>query len=1063
MFLVELKEYVRQTIKSAILSVVDIGRMLKREFTSGREIILTSYAKLREFNRKLGWCAVRIVTGVKRFNELVSPEKIVLPGKFIFFVSMFLFSFLIIALETIQFHVLLIVTNYLKATFIISIAMLGIAIGSLIGFYLSRFNIRLILFFSSVFLFFSIVLAYYNIINIGSLKYPYFLILPFIFATINISSIFTHGNSNTMYFINLFASALGVLFPIFFLPVFKSESSMMILMLVPLVYICIQSFGIANIPAKLIIAILSLVCIVAFIDMIKNNINTPDIVTGDIFEKKIMAELDPDPDAESFTKNVPLEFFSRVYELNRETDRYKFCGDTYDSNRVRYFLQLLGCMKRWGIGKMPFLENEKTIIENYESIERTVFEYEIIPLLKIKHNTYFRRNYDLLFLNRVYKKDDNGNYLMVGDDYDKKRASYLFTQLGHRQTIDLNFDVRYHESLRYDRKIYAGSDRILLSEDSILGRLEYTGHMTGGMEGKDFWKDIFCMFVNGVVLDTAGSGKGTYRDPRVPWMPIENPKMFILGLSADGIAKSNNRIKGAEVSGIEIIPAVVRTMSENGPFAYIAEFPYENTKVYEGEGRSFLENANTLFDAIYLMNIHMEHGPVSTLSPEYIHTVEGIEVLLKNITGQGYVVFEEIIDNPRSEAALYKMMNTIKAAMRNIGIETPSKHFFIFKWDFSKHGDDFRTIIIKRTPFNDADKNVLDKYLVALQTIEPFIAYNVDMVYDPYGKRFDNEVEKYVLNDLDYNEYLPAHLRSDVFTQKIIHKLADPGLIRSIYRMYSFNKRTGMFETNPDRLNEEDTIKLKKALDIAGFPYEYDLTPATDNKPFPFNVYIKKTEVMEILNIVFVLSLFIVVPVLLLMLNKAGQYKMNLTLPNLFVAFTGFGYMLVEIVLMQVFQRFIGRPTISLIVTLGGLLLFSGLGSFISRYIQHKVLILLTALIPIILFIMSKSLNSIFLFFIDHTFDQKIWISVLLLFPVTFLMGIPFPNAVEKVKKFTSDEYGTLMFGISGGFSTIGATSAILINVTHGYSTSFAAGILCYLAGFIFFTLIMLKSDKAIV
>jgi len=54
--------------------------------------------------------------------------------------SMFLFSFAVMALETLFMHQLLIITNYLKATFVISLAMLGIAFGSFVSFYLARFK-----------------------------------------------------------------------------------------------------------------------------------------------------------------------------------------------------------------------------------------------------------------------------------------------------------------------------------------------------------------------------------------------------------------------------------------------------------------------------------------------------------------------------------------------------------------------------------------------------------------------------------------------------------------------------------------------------------------------------------------------------------------------------------------------------------------------------------------------------------------------------------------------------------------------------------------------------------
>lgn len=1058
----------------------EIGNGINNVFKKIGEVLKPLADKLSVFGKKLKKIFGIGLKGVKNGNNFISPKKFLLPKPVLYFISMFMFSFLVIALETIQFHVLLIVTNYLKSTMIISIAMLGIAIGSLLAYYLNKFKVQAVMFVSSILLFFSIILAYYNIINIGALKYPYFLVLPFVFASINISTIFAHGDSTKIYFTNLVASALGVIFPIIFLPTFKSESSMMILMLVPLIFIFIQSFSIANLPLKAGIAITSFIAIISFSGFIAENVSTPDVINGDIYENKIIAEMDEDTEILSmggYRKNIPLEFFNRIYKLDKENGVYKFAGDQYDQDRVTYFLQLFGFYKRWIIAKIPILEKQ-TIIKDVTSLDKQFYELELVPLLRRKHNTRFFRNYDMLFLNRVYEKRDDGNYHMIGDDDDKKRARYLLTQLGHMQTIDLYFDVRYHDTLRDDMKIFTSADRLLLSEDSTLGRLEYTGSLVGGLNPDDIKKayDVFYMYINGVALDTVVPYDGTATDPRVPWLSMPNPNVFIVGLSADGIVKSCKRLServgksDVTVSGIEINPSILRTMKTGDPFALAAVNPYENVNVYSGEGRSWLENTKEQFDSIYLMNIHMEHGPVSTLAPEYFHTVEGTELLLSKLTDDGYVVYEEIIQNIRGEAALFKMINTIKAAMKNMGIKDPSEHIYIFEWGFSRGSDVFRTIMIKRTPFSDGtemkkegwkykERHTLDRFMNAI--IKSNTCYNEKILFDPYGTRYSTELEKYILNDISEYKDIPNRISVGDMNDDILSRLSDPQDVKVIYDTFNYNDRYLRFEINFSRLSDDQKYKLFKVLDKAGYPYEFDITPTVDNSPFPYNVHKVKTEVNDMLYTIILLSLILIIPVLLLMLNKAGQYKMNLTVPNLFVAATGFGYMLVEIVLMQVFQRFIGLPTISLIVTLGGLLLFSGIGSFVSRFLKKRTIIFLTALIPLILFIMLKTLDSTFLYFAENSFGSKIFISILLIFPVTFLMGIPFPNAVEKVKKFTSNEYATLMFGVSGAFSTLGATSAILINVTYGYSMSFAVGIGCYLVGLVFFMMIMMKKEKA--
>ena len=151
--------------------------------------------------------------------------------------AMFIFSLAVIACEVVFLHMLFITTSYLKATFIIAIAMLGIAAGSFIGFYLIKFNNFFVMLFSSILFLVSIVLSYYNIITIGFLKYPFFLILPFIFGSIIISTIFSKEHSNTSYFVNLIGSALGSVIPIFLVRQWKSEGALILIMVVPLIFL----------------------------------------------------------------------------------------------------------------------------------------------------------------------------------------------------------------------------------------------------------------------------------------------------------------------------------------------------------------------------------------------------------------------------------------------------------------------------------------------------------------------------------------------------------------------------------------------------------------------------------------------------------------------------------------------------------------------------------------------------------------------------------------------------------------------------------------------------------
>lgn len=860
---------------------------------------------------------------------------------------MFLFSFTIIALETIFFHMLLIVTNYLKATFVISIAMLGIAIGSFLGFYLLRFDVRNIFLISSLSFFFSIILSYYNITNIGYLRYPYYLILPFVFGAIIISMIFSKFNSNILYFTNLIGSALGVVFPILFIYLFKSENTLIILLAVPVLFLFILSFQYKNKILVLILNSISLLVIMCILIFLINNI-------------------------------------SLIHKINAFS-----------------------------------------------------FEHEIIPKLK--------DDYDRNFINRVYFKNYQKNYYeLYGDKYDKKRAKYLLCSIGYKKFYDLNFDVIKHDSFNELYKIYNKKLRVILSEDSMLGRVELIGD-----------DDYMMLAIDGVVLDGIDSLNGTYLDPRVPH--LDDAKIFIIGLSADGIVKSAKKLKNSKTTGIEINPIIRRIMQEDGQFSKFAYYPYKNVAVYEGEGRSYLESTEDIFDMITLMNIHMEHGPISTLSPEYFHTVEGIRLLLNKISDRGYVVFEEILLNPRSEFAFLKLINTIKKAMNDLGIDDPEKNMHVFKWDFAPNGGAFRTMTIKRKAFTIEEEEKMNVYFEKIK--ESVYNYNAVLLYSPYRKT-KSDLEKFIISKTPkYNDiYIPGNIISYTFVNDILKNIKDHDDLGFFIGNYYFNKNFNRYSLK--ELDKEEEARMISILDKSNYPYEIDLSPATDNKPFPFNIFKNKKEIKEILNIILIATSILLFLILLLIFSKYKEHRLTIFKQISFFSIIGFGYMLVEIVLMQKYQRFIGSPTFALIVILGGLLLFSGLGSFVSRKFSKKTLIMAISLIPIILLLKLLFLDELFVIFGKVGFRNKLIVSAALLFPLTFLMGMPFPNMLEYIKNKISGEYGTLMYGISGTFSTIAATASILISVTFGFTVSFITGIICYLIGILLFILINVPNSN---
>lgn len=974
-----------------------------------------------------------------RTNLLLGRYTITIPAPVIYFTAMFVFSAMLIAIETVDFHMLLIVTDYLSATFIITIAMLGIAFGSFIAFYIKTIPLPVIMIICSAGTYFGIIFSYYNIINIGFIRYPYLLIIPFIFCAIAVSSIFAKGNSTRIYFTNLIASAAGTIIPIATVGLFKSENSMILFMIAPCIFCIILSLCFKNNIAKVLTAVISLCMTLITLNLFFSNTSIPDKINAEIFEQKVLPGLGKGTDT-NFDKNHPVEFFSSVFVKDSAANLYRFKGDRYDRKRAEYFLDRAGFRNRFIIDKF-FREKDEPAMDDISAIPASYYEKKIIPVFHRQFQHHFSKNEDRMFLDRVYLKDEkNKCYVLSGDDYDRSRARNLLTSLGHVKTYDINFDIRANKTLKEKYKWFGNDSRILLSEDSMLGRVEYLN--------EEYSTE---MIQNGSALDVMTDSSGPYWDTRMPHM--DNPKIFIVGLSADGVCKSATALENAKVSGVEINPVIMKTMTDNGQFAKRSHYPYKGIDVYYGEGRSYLEHTTEKYDIITLMNIHMEYGPVSTFSPEFFHTVEGVQLLLSRLTQRGYATFEEIVRNDRSDLFIYKFMNTAKEAMRRSGIKNPEMYMHVFSWDFYPGQSLFRTITLKNTPFTQDEINEYNaKYLDTLRTKSYWFDINVE--YSPFMKT-GRPLETFVLNPAEgAPDWVPNNIYPAIFSKMLSGEktsASDREFLRKTYKP----DWEGNYYTRISKLTPESKIRIRAIYKKAGYPDKPDFSPATDDKPFPYDVFNIKNELWDIFNTTFKLCLILLIPLAALLCFRFKKYGKPLIEQILFCGFTGFGFMLAEIVLMQKFQRFIGSPMYSMIIILGGLLFFSGIGSFVSNYMSRKVKIIAVSMIPVLLLFNVFFLDEIFSALAASGFNTKLILSLVMIIPVALLIGIPFPNALEVIKKKTSPGYAILLFGLSGAASTLASASSLLFTVNYGFDATFIIGSICYTAGTLLFIRIM--------
>jgi len=199
-----------------------------------------------------------------------------------------------------------------------------------------------------------------------------------------------------------------------------------------------------------------------------------------------------------------------------------------------------------------------------------------------------------------------------------------------------------------------------------------------------------------------------------------------------------------------------------------------------------------------------------------------------------------------------------------------------------------------------------------------------------------------------------------------------------------------------------------------------------------------------VLGMLLIISLVAVLAFLILPLLLHGRElgASRPTLPSLiyFIAL-GFGYILVEISLIQRFVLFLGHPTYALTVVVFLLLLSSGAGSIAARRLLSganrllPLLALITAIIGVYLVLVPWLLATT----VGYPFLLKLLLSGLVLVPLGFFMGMPFPTGLGLVDTV---EWA---WALNAAASVLGSVMAMVIAIHFGLTVTLACAAAAYL------------------
>lgn len=235
-----------------------------------------------------------------------------------------------------------------------------------------------------------------------------------------------------------------------------------------------------------------------------------------------------------------------------------------------------------------------------------------------------------------------------------------------------------------------------------------------------------------------------------------------------------------------------------------------------------------------------------------------------------------------------------------------------------------------------------------------------------------------------------------------------------------------------------------------------DISPCDDNRPFTAQLGMwknfKPAELKSItpfefagfplskliIAVIIAVVLLLIIPLNLLpFLFKGEKLK---SVPWLYFFTIGMAFMIVEVILMQKYTYFIGPSVYSIVTILLTLLLFSGIGSRFAEKVENKKVflgIIVWLLLDVFIFrYLIDALGSAELF-------SRMIITAVLIAPLGFLMGMPFPKGTLKVGPLVD-----WAFAVNGAASVLGSTVIILVAISFGFTAALLIGAGLYLTAF---------------
>jgi hypothetical protein len=486
--------------------------------------------------------------------------------------------------------------------------------------------------------------------------------------------------------------------------------------------------------------------------------------------------------------------------------------------------------------------------------------------------------------------------------------------------------------------------------------------------------------------------------PALPYAVRPGAKALIIGPGGGWDVARALASGSRDITGVEINPIIARTiMQERFPELSKGLYLRPDVHIHVEDGRSFVRRSTDKYQVIQATLVDTWASTAAgafALSENNLYTTDAFRDYLQHLTDDGLIAFTRWGFEPPRESL--RLISLAMEALGQIGERHPEDHIIVGRGGSVQGWGAQDTVLVSRKPFSAADLG---------RARALFTASGMQAVYLP-GTVVNNQFYA-LLHSPD-----PATYQRD---------------------------------------------------------YMFDISPVSDNRPFFFYTvqprdlwdFLKHAshesadyKINKAVPLLFGLMFISLIATAVILL--APPLVLGTRLPRhsgvraflLYFLFIGIGYILIEVGLIQRFVLFLGHPTQALTVVIFSMLVSSGIGSAAGKRLVGteegrliKVLGCVALLSALLGIVASSLLGSL----VGLPLPLKQLITVLMISPLGFAMGIPFPTALRRLEAWHAPSV-RWAWSLNAASSVLGSVGALICAIYLGLVQTLIIGGLFYLA-----------------